>query len=348
VVLDKPSARFTFPGCSSPLLINARGLGFYVTQYAAEDLAALRSHLDQLSAAERVTLLADDWMLVRARRRDLGDDLALVEALPKNLSRGEILYVSDRVFDINDNVVADADREAWRRWVSATVRRWLPEGGWTAKAGESDEQREIRAEVLAMLGNAAEDPEVIAGAREIASRFLDDPKSYDATLAEVAIRIATEHGDAALFDRIYDLWKHAATPDQKSRLGIALLRFRDPALVQRGLDFATGSEVRSQDSPRFIREMLQNRSSRAITWQWMRTQWDQVSKPFPYWLLESAMGGLGSGCDAGLQHEIDEFFATRPTPGAERRVRISKERIETCVAFRDAQRPALTRYLAGK
>jgi len=347
VVLDKPSQRVTFHGCSAPLLLNARGRGFYVTQYAPDDLAALRGQLDRLSAAERLTLLEDDWMLVRARRRDIGDDLALVEALPANMSRSEIVPLSERIREINDDVVTDADRDAWQKWVAKTMRRFQPAGGWTAAKDETDEQRELRATILEVLGNA-DDAEVIAGAREIASRYLDDPKSFDPTLADAAIGIAVRHGDAALFDRMLAAWRDAKTPELRSRWSGALLRFRDPALAQRALEFATGSEVKSQDSPGFLRGLLVNPATRGATWEWMRTQWDQVSKRFPYWALESAISGLGTSCDAGTLREINEFFATRPAPGAERRIRVAKERIETCVAFRDAQRPALQRFLSGK
>ena len=338
----------TFHGCSSPLLLNAQGHGFYVTQYAPDDLAALRPHLAELSAAERVMLLGDDWMLVTARRRDIGDDLALVDALPRNASRNEVLSVADRVHDITDDLVTDADRDAWRQWVGTTFRRWLPEGGWTAKSDESDEQRELRATVLGILGDGADDAEVIAGAREIVSHYIDDPQSYDATLAEAAVRIAARHGDAALFDRMLAAWRNAKTPEQRARWGTALLNFHDPALAQRALEFATGDEVKSQDSPRYLRELLANPAARAATWQWMRTEWDHVARRFPYWALEAAVGGLGTACDAATQSEMNEFFAKHPAPGAERRIRIAKERVETCVAFRDAQRPALERFLTRK
>jgi aminopeptidase N len=348
VVLEKTSQRVTFHGCSAPLLLNARGHGFYVTQYASDDLAALRAHLDQLSAAERVTLLEDDWMLVRARRRDIGDDLALVEALPGNATRTEMQSLADRFRDVNDYLLTDADRDAWRKWVGTSTRRFLPRGGWTAPNDESDEQRELRATVLEILGDGADDPDVVAGAREIASRYLDDPKSLDATLAEAAIGVAVRHGDAALFDRVLAAWRNAKTPEQRSRWSAALLRFRDPALTQRMLEFATGSEVKSQDSPRFLRSLLENPSTSGATWEWIRTRWDEVSKRFPYWALESAVAGLGTSCDAGTQREIDAFFATHPAPGAERRIRITKERVETCVAFRAAQRDALQRFLARK
>src|SRR6185295_4270474 len=121
----------------------------------------------------------------------------------------------DRIHDATDYLVTDADRDAWRRWVSAALRKWTPEGGWTAKPDETDEQREMRAMILEMLSYGADDPQIVAGARELASRYIDDPKSLDATLADTAIGIAVRHGDAALFDRILAAWRSAKNPEQR-------------------------------------------------------------------------------------------------------------------------------------
>ncbi len=345
-LIDKPVQKFTFQGCGSPLLLNAKGTGFYVTQYSKGDLARLREHLSQLSAPERIALLGDDWMLVRARRREIGDDLALVAALPANASRSEIVAVAERIESIGNELVSDAQRAAWRQWVSATAKRWLPEGGWTPKANESDEQREARAAVLTMLGNGAEDAAVIATAKEMTAKLLEDPRAFDPTMASAAIRIAARHGDAALFERMVEARRKAKTPEGHARWSFALMGFRDPALANRELEFVTGSEVRSQDSPRYLGALLENPATRAATWEWMRTKWSEVSKHFPYWALESAVGGLSAACDAKTEKEIDEFFAAHSAPGAERRLRAAKEQIEICTAYREMQAPALARYLA--
>ncbi len=344
-LIEKPAQTITFKGCKSPLLLNARGTGFYVTQYSKEGLAQLRGHLDQLSAPERIALLGDDWMLVRARRRDIGDDLALIEALPSNATRSEILEVAERIDSINDDIVTDAQRGAWRQWVQRIAKRWQPEGGWTPKAEESDEQREVRAAVLTMLGNGAEDAETIAKAKEMTAKVLEDPRAFDPTIANAAIRIAARHGDAALFDRVLEARRNAKTFEGKVRWSFALMAFRDASLVNRELEFVTGSEVRSQDSPRYLASLLENPVTRAATWDWMRTKWSEVSKRFPYWALEAAVGGLSSACDAKTLKEMDEFFAANPAPGAERRIRSAKEAIEICTAYREMQSPALADYL---
>jgi aminopeptidase N len=344
-VVSKPSERITFPGCESPLVLNARGRGYYVTQYAPEDLAVLRPHLGELSAPERITLLGDDWMLVRARRRKISDDLALIDALPPKLSRYEIVQIADRIEAITDDLATDADREAWQRWVSKTMRRWLPDTMWTVKPGESDEQRELRAKALGALGYGADDPEVVRGARELALRYIDNAPNVDATLADEAMIVAATHGDAALYDRIFEALQKETVPDRHRTLAGALLEFRDPKLARRALEYATGGDVRSQDTPGYLRTLLKNPAARPMTWEWMRTHWDEVSRKLP-WSLGTIVSGLGSGCEPATLREINDFFSTHHAPGAERRIRVASEELETCIAFKDGQAGELAAFLA--
>jgi aminopeptidase N len=350
VVLAKPAQTVTFHGCDAPLLLNASGTGYYVTQYAPSDLAALRPHLAQLSPAERVTLLGDDWLLVRARRRDIRDDLSLVAALPAHVTRSEMIEVRDRIRAITDNLVTDADRAAWRQWVATNVGRLVPAGGWCATGApacrnESDEQREVRANALTALGYGAEDPQLLAAARELALRWIDAPDSVDATLAEAALALAAQHGDAALYDRIAAAIPKARTPEERQRLASALFHFRDPALIQRAIDYATGGEVRSQDAPRYLANLLANPAARTQTWEWLRANWSGVSKRLPYWAMSAAVGSLGTSCDPRTRSEIAEFFKTHRAPGAERRIRAADEQIVTCAAFKADQAPRLEEML---
>ena len=47
---------------------------------------------------------------------------------------------------------------------------------WDAPAGETSEQRIMRADVLGVLGVEGDDPEVIAGARRVAQQYMNDPR----------------------------------------------------------------------------------------------------------------------------------------------------------------------------
>ncbi len=55
----------------------------------------------------------------------------------------------------------------------------LKDVGWEPKPGESDEQRTLRARLFNALGYDARDPEVLAEARKIADKALDDPSSVN-------------------------------------------------------------------------------------------------------------------------------------------------------------------------
>jgi alanyl aminopeptidase len=63
-VLDQPSRDVDLPACSTWLYLNAGGAGYYRTAFTTAQVAALP--LDELSAAERLTLVYD----LRARKSD--------------------------------------------------------------------------------------------------------------------------------------------------------------------------------------------------------------------------------------------------------------------------------------
>src|SRR5207247_4509010 len=72
-VVDKKTDTITAGGCGSPLFVNADGRGYYVSDYAADDRRALRSHLSELNAEERIALEGNEWLLMRSLHRHVSD-----------------------------------------------------------------------------------------------------------------------------------------------------------------------------------------------------------------------------------------------------------------------------------
>lgn len=63
--------------------------------------------------------------------------------------------------------------------------------------------------------------------------------------------------------------------------------------------------------------------------------------------LSSIIEGLGAFCSAARADDIRGFFKAHPAPAAERTLRQTLERIETCAAMAAAQQPALTQWIAA-
>ena len=62
-------------------------------------------------------------------------------------------------------------------------------------------------------------------------------------------------------------------PDEHYRYLYALARFRDPALIDRALDYALTSKLRSQDTSGFLSRFLAQESARPRTWAFLKQHW---------------------------------------------------------------------------
>ena len=87
IVAQKEATLVRGPCGGAPMLLNATGSGYFVVDYSAEERAAIRTSLAQLTPREEIALHGDEWLLVRYLRRDVGDYLTLAEALPRPAPR---------------------------------------------------------------------------------------------------------------------------------------------------------------------------------------------------------------------------------------------------------------------
>src|SRR5207245_9768945 len=86
-VVSEPSRQLSVPNCNRPLFLNRNGSGYFVTDYSADERRMLQTHLRDLTASERIAFRATEALLVNLLRRDVGDYLALLQAMPRPAER---------------------------------------------------------------------------------------------------------------------------------------------------------------------------------------------------------------------------------------------------------------------
>jgi aminopeptidase N/puromycin-sensitive aminopeptidase len=217
--------------------------------------------------------------------------------------------------------------------------------GWEPKQGESDEQRTLRARLFNALGYDARDPEVLAQARKIADKVLDDPSSVDRQMAGGAITLAALNGDQAFYDRLMAALRNPRSPEDYYNYFFALAQFRDSKLQQRTLDFAISTDVRSQDALSLITNEMGNPDGEKPAWDFVLAHWDAVQKVGGPFASAQVVGSTGSFCDAHMRDQVVQFFAAHRIEAAERTYRQSIERINNCVDLKSQQEPRLASWL---
>jgi aminopeptidase N len=345
-LLTKREETFTLPGCSTWVLANAGATGYYRVGYQPDAVRALAKDAEsKLSPGERIALQSDIWASVRVGREPVGDYLALAEGFQTDRNRAVMEDVLGRLDYIGQYLVNDGDRDTFRMWLRQYLAPIAREVGWEAKAGETDEQKTLRARLLNGMGNTARDPETAVEARKIADKALDDPASVDRELAGGAFAIAALNGDQAFYDRVLAGLKSPKSPEEYYMYFFTLPQFGDPKLLQRTLDFSISPDVRSQDALGLVTGVLNNPAGEKLAWEFIQSHWEAVQKAGGPFASAQVVGATSTFCDAGMRDQVADFFVAHRVEAAERTYKQSIERINNCVDLKAQQEPQLASWL---
>src|ERR1700733_852984 len=345
-LLTKRQESFTLPGCSTWVLGNAGATGYYRDGYQPDAVKALARDARKLSPAEQIALQEDIWASVRVGGEPVGDYLAFAQDLGSDSNRAVLDNVLARLNYIRQYLVTDGDGESFRVWLRQYLRPILNNVGWEAKPGESDEMKTLRGHVFTQLGWDGRDPEVQAHARKIVDQVLSDPSSVDRELAIAALAVTALNGDEAYYNRLMAALENAKSPEEYYMYFFTLPNLGDPKLLQRTLEYALSSQVRSQDSPQLLTGVMFNASDGGkMAWDFIVSHWDAVQKAGGEFGGGAIVGATGSFCDAHMRDRVVEFFTTHKIESAERTYRQSIERIDTCVDLKSQQAQQLASWL---
>jgi len=345
-LMTKREESFTLNGCSNWVFANAGATGYYRSGYAADAVRALATDAEtKLTPAERISLQGDIWASVRVGREPVGDYLAFAQGMQSDRNRAVLENVLGRLGYIGHYVVSDGDRDAFRTWMRQFLTPAMKEVGYQTKPGESDEQRALRSRLLGSLGYDARDPEALEQARKIADKTLADPDSVDHEVARGALALAALNGDSAFYDRLLAATKNPKSPEEYYMYLNALSQFSDQKLLQRTLEFAISSDVRSQDALGVVSDVLGNPDGQQIAWDFIRQHWTEIEKAGGPFASAQVVGATDVFCDTALRDQVTEFFTAHKIEAAERTYRQSIERINNCVDLKSQQEPQLASWL---
>lgn len=338
----------TAPGAScGPVFANADSRGYYFTGYAPDAVRALARGGAALTPAERISLLGDEWWMVRAGRHDIGVYLDAAAALATDGTAAVVDPIASRLAFTAEYIVPPPSRARYQEWIRRRFGPVLAALGLPGAPADDDERHSRRADLLTLVGAAGNDPGVQRRARELAAAYITDPASLAGTLAPAVLRLAALGGDAALYDQyLAQMRTPGADPEQYYRFFNALPSFQDPTLVARTLAFSISPDVRTQDTAQLIAGLLGHGGSREAAWRFVQAQWPTLVRQLgTFQGIPGIVGALGGFCSEQAAADVRQFFMRNPVPSSERALRQAIERIDACAALAVRQAPALTAWL---
>jgi len=341
-LLDAPRKEVALDACPAWTMANDNGKGYYRTALDAAALKTAAANVTRMAATERLTLLADEWALVRAGTHDVGSYLALASALGSETSDPVLASLTGSLRAIDRQMTTPETRPAFRAWVSSLLGPNAADAAAAAARSTGDDSASTRRAVLLRQLGEVGDPAAVKEARALVDQELTTPKTTDPTVLDAAVTVAAASGDAALYEKYLARSKSAVDPEDRYRFLYGLTSFSDPALIRRTMEYALGPEVRTQDTTNVIAQLFANEAARPLAWDMLRERWDAVQKKTGEFIGNTTIvNGLSGFCDAGRAAEIKTFFAAHPVPDAERTLSQVLERVSGCAMQAAAQKPKL-------
>jgi aminopeptidase N/puromycin-sensitive aminopeptidase len=325
---------------------NAQDKGYYRSAYAPRQHVELVAHAETaLTPAERISLAGDEWARVRADQTPVGDYLDLVTALKDDANAAVVSKLMADVTMIYERLAANPEERAqFSVWIDHTFAPILSKLG-PATSTDTDNTRQLRAELLILVGSFAHSQPVVDMARHIADQYLANPSSVDATIGEAALTVAARNGDAAWFDKLQHAYETSDNPSFKIGALRRLGQFHSPELVRRSLDYDTSAKVRNQDAGIQFAIPIAEVETREIAWDYIKANWDKVQAQ-----LTTTTGGIlvtytGYFCSAAARQDVENFFTTHKVTASDVSLRHALEHIDSCIEFRSLQEPNLKKWL---
>jgi puromycin-sensitive aminopeptidase len=345
VLLADAEARVTLPAKADWVVVNAGGHGVYRVQYSAPLLRALGKALAKIAPIERFNLASDAVALSQAGLMPATELLDLTGRFTAETDRNVWLAITGAFAYVN-RVVGDDVRPGLEAVVRHRIAPSMERLSWEADAADSELTRQLRGDLVRVLGTLGNDAETQSQARALWERWRDDEAGADPNLLPAVIAVLAFVGGDAEYEECSRRFKSARTPQEEQRYLFALAGFRPPELVARTLERCLNGEIRSQDAPFVLRAMLASVHAREQTWAFVKQHWQEMSGKYPGSAYRRLYEGVTGLVSPAWEADVQAFFADNAIDLGGKTLAQYLEQLRVAVRFQERESAALAAYLA--
>ncbi len=339
-------ADLSLPACPTWILPNQDSIGYYRMRLQGDLLPKLLAKAATLSLPERIGLLGDINALVLSGDVPKSQALELAATLAKDKHR-QIVDETLGAVDSIDDMVPDALRGNYERFVRTLYGARARELTWRSKPGEDANTKQLRPRLLAMVAIQGRDTALAKEAQTLATTWLDTRKGVDAELIDTVLAVAGRYGNQALFDRLHELAQKTDDRDDRARFLGAMGSFVDPAIVRQALAISLTDEFELRDSAALLQGAFADAHNRPIGYDFIKTNFDKIAAKLPELYRPYLAYSFVPLCDDSLVPEIEKLFGAKIAAfnGGPRAMAQALEQLKLCAMQRKAELPGVTAFL---
>ena len=347
VLLDGASRSTDLAFCPEWVQANHGGFGYYVSEYSPALLEKLAATSSSLPIAEQIALLGDTGFLFSSGELSPAAALGVLPRFATSTSRLVVDSALDLAYSVEDNLVADAVRPNYQRFIAGLLGERAKKLGFTKRPGESMDDTLLRPRVQRGMGNIAADPATRAEARRLAEAWLQDATAIDQEMLGSVLGIAAVAGDEQLFSALEAAALKAQDRRVRRQIIESLGRFRDPAAVERGLALVLSGKFDVREAGGIAWTLSGERATRQMVFDWVKRSFDPLAAALPEQYTAGLVWTTTGFCDAAHRDEIASFFGPRlaKVSGGPNNLEKVLDIVGICIARREKQEAGVTAFL---
>jgi alanyl aminopeptidase len=333
------------------ILPNAGSSGYYQWLVPADMLTRIAADRSKLTPEERIGFVRNLTPLLRAGLVAPESFLPLLAAFRDDTEPEVTAAVITGLEAIREPLVSPDLEDAYAQQVRSQLHPCLERIGTDAKAGEIPAITLMRPRLLRALGDMGRDTEVRAWANATTDKILAGA-TIDPSLAEAALPLAAQSGNAALLAKLTSRFESAAIPTDRAQYLTAMSSVRDPSLVDQELKYVLTGPLRPQEVITLPEGLAAWPPSRDRIYRWMTSNYDSVVTRIPRHMV-TRMVPVIRGCSDERVQSAKDFFAVpaHSFPGSNFALSRISDATDDCVRLsqRDGARfGAYLKSMAGR
>jgi aminopeptidase N len=254
---------------NSALKLNAEGAGNYRTQYDQKSWDLLLGSLGSLSVPDRVNLLSDQWALVLAGRAPLQTYVDLIKKLPTATELAEREQIINAFDFMNRLLVGNPVREKIQKSLRSILRPTFDALGWDLKPGEPTRWTDLRASVVAALGDL-EDPDIREGCQKRFQDIAGGKSHISPDMRRPILLVVGRYADEATWNRLHELGAATTNIGEKQDFYEAMARATNPDLIKRTLQIALTNELSTSRATYLVASVANYSEHPELAWDFAK------------------------------------------------------------------------------
>jgi len=331
--------------CGDAIKLNLGDVGYYRVRYDVAMRNALARVLPGMTAADRINLLKDAWLLVETLRETPAAYFVLADQLAGDDHRRVIDQLVDSITRVHKLERGRPGRTAFQGYARALLRPIFERVGWQAPDGEPAERARTRTRLLGALGDLGDDA-VIAEAKRRFEAFLQDPASLPSALREPVLHLVGREADRATYEALHELGRKSKILAERTLYYSALARALDPALARETLAIALTDEIPNDMARRLIYSVASQGEHADLAVEFVKRHFETLADKLGSSFRATSMSTLMANfSDPARAEELKQFVPAYETSDGRTEAERTRERILADAEFVARQIPAVDEWV---